>query len=55
MVYNRTASKAEPLVMFGAKFMEPKEIAKHADFLFLMLGYPQDVHNTVLCKDNGIL
>ena len=43
MVYNRTASKADDLVQAGAQFMEPVEIAKQADYLFLMLGYPQDV------------
>ena len=43
MVYNRTASKADDLVKVGAEFMQPAEIAKKADFVFMMLGYPHDV------------
>ena len=55
MVYNRTASKADELVSNGARFMSPIEIAKQADIVFLMLGYPHDVNNMVLCETNGIL
>ena len=54
-VYNRTASKADPLVQEGAEFKSAVEIAKEADYLFLMLGYPHDVENMVLDKDQGIL
>ena len=42
-VYNRTASKAEPLLALGAQWLEPKEIAAQSDILFLMLGFPKDV------------
>lgn len=35
--------------------MQPKDIAKEADFLFLMLGYPHDVRNMVLDEKDGIL
>lgn len=55
MVYNRTASKADELVSMGARFMSPKDIAKEADSLFLMLGYPHDVRDMVLDKEQGIL
>ena len=54
MVFNRTASKADDLVAAGARFMKPAEIAREADFLFLMLGYPHDVEQMVLDKD-GVL
>lgn len=47
-VYNRTASKAEELVKNGAEFKSPIEIAKEADYLFLMLGHPHDVEDMVL-------
>ena len=55
IVFNRTASKADSLVANGAKFMTPVEIAKEADYLFLMLGYPHDVENMVLHRETGIL
>ena len=55
MVFNRTASKADELVSAGAQFMQPSEIAKSADFVFLMLGYPHDVKNMVLDETDGIL
>lgn len=35
--------------------MDPNEIAREADFLFLMLGYPHDVRSMVLDETNGIL
>lgn len=55
MVYNRTVSKTSDLTAAGAKFMTPPEIAREADFLFLMLGYPHDVEDILLNKDTGIL
>ena len=55
MTFNRTASKADELVARGAKFMSPKEIAQEADYLFLMLGYPQDVQKMVLDETDGLL
>jgi len=54
-VYTRTASKADELVAAGATFMEPVEIAKQADYIFLMLGFPQDVRDIVLKEGTGIL
>lgn len=35
--------------------MEPIDIAKTSDFLFLMLGYPHDVEKVVLDDKTGIL
>ena len=55
MVFNRTASKADALVEAGAQFMEPIEIAKQADYLFMMLGYPQDVERMALDPQVGVL
>ena len=55
MVFDRTASHTDNLVKAGASFMEPREIAKEADYLFMMLGHPHDVDNMVLHNDVGIL
>ena len=55
MVFNRTSAKADDLVANGASFMSPIEIAKEADYLFMMLGFPKDVENTVLDSQSGIL
>ena len=35
--------------------MEPIEMAKQADYLFLMLGYPQQVQRMILDPQVGIL
>ena len=53
-VYNRTASKADELVSLGATFKTPVEIAKEADVLFMMLGFPQDVEAMAL-GENGVI
>ena len=43
LVHNRTAAKADDLVKMGATYCEqPQDVAKEADFLFLMLGFPSD-------------
>ena len=55
MVYERTASKAESLVQAGARFMEPIEMAKEADYLVMMLGYPKDVQRMALDPKDGVL
>jgi len=55
MVYNRTASKADELVAAGAQFMEPTEIARNADCLFMMLGYPHDVREMAIGASQGIV
>jgi 3-hydroxyisobutyrate dehydrogenase len=54
-IFNRTKSKAAPLLEKGAQWCDaPAEIAKHADFVFTMVGFPKDVEETYLGKD-GIL
>jgi 3-hydroxyisobutyrate dehydrogenase len=54
-VYNRTASKTDELIELGAKFLEPKEIGKTCDIVFLMLGYPKDVEDMAFNADYGLL
>lgn len=54
LVHNRTVDKTEKLVKKGAIVSEPKEIAKEADVLFLMLGYPKDVEELML-GEGGLL
>lgn len=54
-VYNRTASKAQPLIDLGAEFKQPAEIAQACNLVFLMLGYPSDVEEIVFGEEKGIL
>jgi len=42
------------LVADGAEYMQIDAIAKQADYLFIMLGYPHDVQEVVL-GDNGVI
>jgi 3-hydroxyisobutyrate dehydrogenase len=53
-VSDRFQSACDPLVKQGATFMSPVEIAKQADYLFIMLGYPRDVETMVLDKKDGL-
>ncbi|TIH13063.1 NAD(P)-dependent oxidoreductase [Marinifilum sp. JC120] len=54
-VYNRTKSKADQLVAEGAKWCDsPAEVAKQADIIFTIVGYPIDVEQTIL-GENGVL
>ena len=55
LVSNRTMSKAQGLIDLGAKQSDPISIAKQADFLFIMLGYPKDVEEMTICPDKGII
>ena len=54
LVYNRSKDKAEEVLAKGAEFMQPEEIAKQADFIFIMLGYPHDVEEVTL-GEKGIV
>ncbi|EGR28267.1 hypothetical protein IMG5_179960 [Ichthyophthirius multifiliis] len=54
-IYNRTKSKAEDLINKGAQFLNPIEVAKNSDLVFLMLGYPKDVEETVLGPSSILL
>lgn len=54
-VYNRTKSKAEPILNAGAEWAEtPRDVALASDLVFSMVGFPEDVEN-VLTSDNGVL
>lgn len=54
-VYNRTASKAQPLIDRGAVWAaSPAEAAADADVIFTMVGYPEDVEEVYLAGD-GLL
>jgi 3-hydroxyisobutyrate dehydrogenase len=46
-VYNRTASKTEELVNLGAKVSDIKSIGETCDIVFLMVGTPKDVKESV--------
>lgn len=54
-VYNRTASKAQPLVDRGARRAESvAQAVRDADVVLTMVGYPSDVEELYLAKD-GII
>jgi len=54
-VYNRTASKTEPLVAQGAVACDSvKELVPHCDLVFTMVGHPSDVKE-VYFGDQGAL
>lgn len=54
-VYNRTKSKADPLLEKGAEWADtPREVALASDVVFSMVGYPADVEE-VLLSDQGAL
>ncbi|MDR2705756.1 MAG: NAD(P)-dependent oxidoreductase [Planctomycetaceae bacterium] len=54
-VYNRTKSKAAELLDAGAVwYSSPKAVAQNSDIVFLMVGFPQDVRETILGQD-GVL
>ena len=49
IIHNRTKEKAEELVKSGAVWAEsPKEIAKKANVIFTIVGYPKDVEEIYL-------
>ncbi|WP_027406742.1 NAD(P)-dependent oxidoreductase [Anaerovibrio sp. RM50] len=54
-VYNRTKSKAQPLIDEGMRWCDtPAEAAKDADVVISIVGYPKDVEEVYL-GDKGIL
>jgi 3-hydroxyisobutyrate dehydrogenase len=54
-VFNRTRERASGVIGKGARWRDsPSEVAGGADAVFLMLGYPSDVRETVL-GDGGVL
>eukprot|EP00753_Platysulcus_tardus_P007691 PLAT15390.1.p1 GENE.PLAT15390.1~~PLAT15390.1.p1 ORF type:complete len:340 (-),score=157.77 PLAT15390.1:58-1077(-) len=54
-VYNRTASKAEPLRAAGAKLASSvAELAAESDVVFSIVGYPADVQRVLLAQDGAL-
>lgn len=54
-VFNRTKSKAEPLIKQGAVWCgSPQEVAANSQIIFIMVGYPEDVRQVVMGKE-GII
>ncbi len=48
-VFNRTRSKAEPLLAAGAKWADsPRIVAEASDIVFTLVGFPADVRQVVL-------
>ena len=44
VVHSRTRSKADQLIQLGAEWIDsPSEVAGNVDYLFSMVGYPEDV------------
>lgn len=54
-VYNRTRARAEPLLARGTSWADtPAAVARAADVVFTMVGYPADVRAVIL-GDDGVL
>jgi len=54
-VFNRTKSRAEPLLQKGAHWYEtPADVAVHSEILFTIVGFPKDIEE-VYQGEKGIL
>jgi len=54
-VFNRTKSKAEPLLAQGAKWADtPKSVAAAADVVFAIVGFPSDVREVMLGAEGAL-
>ncbi len=54
-VFNRTKSKAQPLIDKGAAWADtPKAVAEASDVIFTIVGFPNDVRSVIL-GDEGAL
>ncbi|KAK8503083.1 hypothetical protein V6N13_025843 [Hibiscus sabdariffa] len=55
-VFNRTLSKAQPLVDMGARLAQtPHDLAAQSDIVFSIVGYPSDVRQVLLDPTTGAL
>lgn len=55
VVSSRTRTKAEPLLAAGATWADsPADVARQADIVFTMVGFPEDVREVYL-GDQGVL
>ncbi|SFV72688.1 NAD(P)-dependent oxidoreductase [Desulfovibrio piger] len=54
-VYSRTKAKAEGLLACGARWAEtPREVARNADIVFSIVGYPRDVEDVMLGEQSAL-
>lgn len=54
-VYSRTKAKAEGLLACGARWAEtPREVARNADIVFSIVGYPRDVEEVMLDEQGAL-
>lgn len=54
-VYNRSQSKADPLVAEGATWAEsPQAVAEASDVIFTIVGFPEDVREVVLGEQGAL-
>ncbi len=54
-VYSRTKAKAEGLLACGARWAEtPREVARNADIVFSIVGYPRDVEDVMLGEQGAL-
>ncbi|KAI9128530.1 hypothetical protein K1719_000013 [Acacia pycnantha] len=55
-VFNRTVSKAQPLLDMGAQLAHsPHAVASQSDVVFSMVGFPSDVRSVLLDPKSGAL
>jgi 3-hydroxyisobutyrate dehydrogenase len=54
-VYNRSRSKADPLIQAGAVWADtPREVAERSDLVFSIVGFPSDVREVILGSDGAL-
>jgi 3-hydroxyisobutyrate dehydrogenase len=54
-VFNRSKSKAQPLVDKGARWAEtPRAVAEASDVVFSIVGFPADVRSVILGADGAL-
>src|SRR5436853_3754659 len=54
-VYNRTRTKAQPLLDAGAEWADtPKAVAEKADVVFAIVGFPRDVREVFLGQQGAL-
>ena len=54
-VYSRTKAKAAGLLACGARWAEtPREVARNADIVFSIVGYPRDVEEVMLGEQGAL-
>jgi 3-hydroxyisobutyrate dehydrogenase len=54
-VYNRSRTKAEPLLAQGAAWADtPRQLAAQSDVIFSIVGFPRDVREVILGVDGAL-